>query len=76
MGTKIVTAFFFSITGKYHKKMIILSSSGGIFIIAKFTAYFVYKVRKVLRNSESEGEAKHSKTLGLLSKSEFENRKT
>lgn len=48
--------------------MIILSSSGGIFIIGKFTAYFVYKVRKVIRNSENEGVEKNSKTLGLLSK--------
>lgn len=37
--------------------MIILSSSGGLFIILKFTIYFIYKVRKLLRNAEEESES-------------------
>ena len=36
--------------------MIILSSSGGLFIILKFTVYFIYKVRKLLSQPIEEDE--------------------
>lgn len=56
--------------------IIILSSSGGLFIILKFTIYFIYKVRKLLRQvDEDEGTVEKNdkdghplKRLGKLTK--------
>jgi len=54
--------------------MIILSSSGGLFIVLKFTIYFIYKIRKLLRNAEedesdvSENKNRLSRRLGKITK--------
>ena len=53
-----------------------MSSSGGLFIILKFTIYFIYKVRKLLRQvDEDEGTVEKNdkdghplKRLGKLTK--------